>query len=190
MKQRVILTVICLIALTGFFLPAVNVEISFMGRTTSSSFSAASFFNRPDNRLSGLGLPQTELFDLDDASLFANAGTRLIVSAASYLTALGLLTAVTVCAALGVLMKTGIVLSAVSTGLMVYAGYTIMTVAEPIIEALNETFGFLSRIMDFSNLITITPGAGYLLTLSALGAGFVLSIIFFLKSGRRRVRDK
>jgi hypothetical protein len=178
MKTRIILTAVCLIALTGYFLPAISVEVSFMGRSTSNTFSLTSFFNRPDNQLSGLDLPQTDLFGSDETSLFAGAGARLMTSIASYLAALVLLIALTVCTALGKLRKTSIALSAVSIGLLAYAGHAISTVTGPIIEALSETLGFLAIFIDLSNLITISPGAGYWLTLTALGAVFILRILF------------
>ena len=187
-REKIICTMLCVIALIGFILPAVNINIDFLGNTRSMSLSARSLFDRPDTPLDDLESSRFSQLDLSDMSsgIVAEIRTEVIASVGAYFIALVLLILLLVLAIIGKFKKTSILISAVSVTLLIYAGYTILTITEPLIDGIEtiieNALGFLAFLIDVSSILSLSLGNGYWLTIIMLGCLFSIKTFLLIKN--------
>jgi hypothetical protein len=157
----------CMLALLGFLFPALLLEVNLLGQESRHEFGLLTFF-RTDNQLRGLDIPQTDLFGSPGGGgLLADTGFTLLTSAGAYALTLLLLAAALAMILLGKLRKTRAALLALTLPLFAYAGYSILTVIDPLIAALESAIGFFALFIDLSRLAVLRLGMGYWLTLGA-----------------------
>ena len=119
MTSKIITLALCAIALVGFFLPAVNVRMAFIGIERTSSFSLATPFDNTDSLFGDAGFAnQSDLSNLTGDNLFQEIRGTMVLSIASYFVAFLLLVVTTICAMFGKLKRTSILLLALSAGLL------------------------------------------------------------------------
>jgi len=183
-NKKLILIILCVIALAGFFLPAMRLNVSFFGLGTSTTFSLATFFNPPDNPFGAMDLPglqQRDLRDLIDLSgddnPFADVGARLVASIGAYFVTFILLVIALVFALMDKLRRASIALLSIAFVLFAYAGYAITTIPALMQEAFENFLGFFARLLDLSNIISITLGIGFWITLAAIACALVMRVI-------------
>ena len=208
--KKLICVLLCAAALIGFMFPALNINIDFFGNSRSVSLGMKSLIDKPGDLLGGLepdmpsrfaGLDFSDLFDLSDlfdfsGEAFAGIRAKAIISVGAYFLTVFLIILSLVLIISGKSKKTGAVLSTVfiisviSVILFIYAGYTVLTIPEPLIEiigsALESSLGFFAMFINFSdllsNILTLRLGFGYWLTLAALCAALIFNLIFFIKT--------
>ena len=181
--ERVICIVLCVIALIGFWLPAINVDVHFWGSSRNITFSMASFFDEPDNPFGDLDTSESTQMDLLDmlSDVFDGISTKITISVIAYLITLLLLIVLLFFIIAGKMKKTMRALSIVSLVLLGYAGFTMSSVREPLITGIQSTLenelGFWAIFIDISNILTLSFGHGYWLSLAAIGAMALVGII-------------
>jgi len=182
--KKIILIAACMVALAGFFFPAISLNVNFFGMGTSTTFSLATFFNPPDNPFGTMDLPglrQDGLRDLIDLSgdnnPFADVGVRLVTAVAAYFGTFILLVVVLIFALAGKLKKPSIVLLGLSLALFAYAGYAISTIPALMQVAFENFLGFFARLLDLSNIISINLGVGFWITLAAIACTLIMRVI-------------
>ena len=190
--KKLILVAMCSVALLAFFLPAVNVEVSFLGLSTSTSFGMASLVNRPDNPFGAIDMPnlsQHNLRDLIDLSgddnPFADVGTRLITSVAAYFITAVLLITVLICTIAGKLKKVCIALLALALALFLYARYMISTIPALMQSAFEGFLGFFAMFLNLSNIISISLGSGFWLTLIMIVCMLITKTIILISTTKQ-----
>jgi hypothetical protein len=181
---------LCVIALIGFLLPAINISIDFFGISRTVTLSMASFFDRPDNPFGDLdisNLSQINIFDMSD-DMFEEVSAKIVTAVGAYFITSILLIVLLICMIAGKLKKAGIILSAASLVLFIYAGYTITTVVESLLARLQSSIeaalGFFAMVIDISYILTLSLGNGFWLTLTAIGGIVLVNIISFIKLSR------
>ena len=182
--EQIIITALCLITLIGFFLPAINISIDFMGRETSISLSMRSLFERSESRFGGADLSQADLFNLGGDNMFsdiiADVSGIIVRSVGAYIITLILLIVILVLTLFNKIPKITMGMSAVSLGLFIYAGNTVLTAKEALVVGLESSLGFLAMFLNISEMIFITLGNGYRMTLIMLVCLLLAKIVFFI----------
>jgi len=194
-KNKVIyisLIVLCLIALIGFILPSIIIDVDMMGNSRSMSLSMQSFINRPENPFGGSALNASssgiasrfgdmDLFDFS-SDMFGEIRPKMITSVGAYFISLILLIVVLIFTIINKLKKISIFLSAASFALLVYAGNTILTIPGPLMDGLmtniENSLGFLAMFINIADLINfnVVLGNGYWLTLITIGCLIIFKI--------------
>jgi hypothetical protein len=182
-KIKIISIALCLAALAGFILPAVNIGIEFLGNSRSISLSIRTLFENSGSRFGGSDLSQADLFNLSDSNMFENlladVRTVLITSVGAYFMTLILLIIILIFIFTGKFNKAIVIMSGVSVALLAYAGSTILSVTEILLSTLESSLGFLAMFINLSDLLKINLGIGYWLTMITLGCLLVLKIADF-----------
>ena len=185
--DKIICIILCVTALIGFILPAVHIDINFLGNSSGIKISMASLFDRPDLPIDSGNLPQIDI--MRDNNIFSDISSKFISSVIAYILTFILLIVILVLTILEKLKKPGIIITAVSCGLYIYAGYSISNLTETLIKtlqtALENTLGFFAGFINIADMIKIYLGNGYFLTLIAITA-FLLTQIIFLFINKRR----
>ena len=185
--EKAVCIALCVIALAGFFFPAINIGVNFLGNSRNISLSIESLINRPENPFGSAGsgsdiasrISDLDLFDFS-SDMFGGVGEKLVASVGAYFITLILLVAVLVIAFTGKLKIISAVVSAVALPLFIYAGNAILSVPELLIEGIKNSLGFFALFIDVSNMIMIDLGNGYWLTLSALCGILLLRITLII----------
>jgi len=178
-KEKIIITILCVIALMGFLFPAINIDVNFLITSRNVSFSMRTIFNRPDNPFGGADMSRLSEINILDVSggIFDEVRTKLVTAISAYLITLIALIALLICTLVDKLKKTSAVISTVSFALFIYAGYAISTVTEPLIGAIENTLGLVTLFIDISSLISLSLGNGFWLTLIAIGVILAIKIV-------------
>lgn len=192
--EKLTLTALCLVAIFAFFIPAMHVEINFLGASTTSAFSMASFIDQPENPLGAIDLPelqQRDVFDLSDGSSpFALVARRVAAAVGAYIGAALLLVAALICTVLNRLNKASAVLLIIACGLLAYGGNAMLAVPGLMQDALLDLLGFLAMFIDLSNLIGISLGGGFWLGIIAMAAAVAAKVIFLAQAPGSGVKRK
>jgi len=174
---KIIFVTLCVVALIGFFLPAIYVELSFLGNTRTSSFSLATVFEDSESWFGGMDFAQSDLADrFVDDDIMANVDNRITVSVALYFITLVLTLCVLTLSLLGRLPKVTTVLLACATTLYIVAARTILTIPAILLEGIQNALGFFALFINISEMIAITLGIGYWLTLAMLASATIIKI--------------
>ena len=183
--SRIICIALCVAALAGFFLPAVNIDINFLGWSANVSLSASSVFHKPDS-LGGSDLPRADLIGLFGENIFteifSDAETAVITSAAAYFAVFLLLIINLVFMLSGRFKKITNIILVSSFALFVYAGAAVTSAAEALLAGVESALGFLALFLNLHDMLTISLGIGYRLTTAALGCVLAVRIIDFVIS--------
>jgi len=188
---RVAGIVLCLAALAGYFFPAVRIEFSILGFSQTVTFNVTSFFNRPDNPFGGLDGAGLSGISLPDAlgEAFAGIVFNAAAATAAYLASMVVLTVLLVCLLAGKAKRARTAMPAAAVGLLAFAGYTAATLTESLVNAvqsaLEGTLGFFALFIDFTDMITLTLGGGYWLTLAASGGVLLLNGLSLIRDRSR-----
>jgi len=182
MRQRVILVVICIVALAGFFLPAATVRLSFLGVERTANFSLATPFENNDSPFGGRdgGFHQSDLLDLVDLDIFDmrdDIGGRMIRAVASYLAAFVLALAVAILLLLGKCKKASLLLHLLAIGLLIYAGRTITTVPDMLFERIEDLLGFFAMFLNIRGMLQVNLSMGYWVSLVGLAILLVARVV-------------
>jgi len=167
------------IALSGIFFPLVNISVHLLG-TADISFGLIDILRSLSDEASH------EVFDLVTSDILSSdIGMHIFLLFAAYILAI-ILTVITLILTFTNKLKiVKIAFVSTATILMVYTGIRINALPEVLIYYLEETLvdhldgfiGFLTSIIDFSNIFEINLGLGYWITLSALLLLLMLLII-------------
>jgi len=194
-SEKIILVALCLVALIAFLIPAISLETSFMGMSTNTTFGIATIFDSQDNPFAGMDMPGIQQRDMrdfldlfGDDNPFADVGTRLVISVGAYFITAVLLVVFLICTLLGKLTRVSTVLLVIGFALFVYAGYMISTVPEHMQAAFANLLGFLAMFIDISNIINISLGIGYWLTLVMMGCMVLIKLVGCIR--RHLTKDK
>ena len=175
---KIIIVTLCVIALIGFFIPAIYVELSFLGNTRTSGFSLATVFEDNESQFGGMDFAQSDLADrFVDDDIMADVTSRITLSVALYFITLALTLCVLVLSLLGRMPKVTAVLLACAVTLYIVAGRTILTVPAILLEGIQNALGFFALFINISEMIAITLGTGYWLTLIVLAIATLTKII-------------
>ena len=182
MIKRLILVAICIVALAGFFLPAVNLQLSFLGMGRSTGFSLRTPFERSDTAgLGGAGgfgaSDLTNMVNIDMRSMSDSVGRRIIIGVISYMAAFFVLAAVFVLTALGKLRKATAVLHLMSIGLLAIFGWVMISIPNEIAARIRDSLGIMAVLINAHNLVSMSLGTGYWVTM------FSLVILLLVKIG-------
>ena len=169
--------VLCVIALIGYALPAINVHFSALDQTHTFGFGLKNIINKSES------LPEEFAFteDADLSEIFSeisiidilnDAVRTAVFSAASYIAVLILLLVFLVFALLAKFKLLKTIIVAFSLVLFITAGLVILTVPEIVIDILTDFMGdelnFILSSVDISDFFSLELGFGYWLTLSAV----------------------
>jgi hypothetical protein len=179
--KKIILIVLCLIGIIGFLLPAINLNIEFFGNSITTSLSLGTLFENTESRFGGSDLFQADMFDFSGENIFSNIFTdvrgKVIRSVGSYFVTLIILIVTFIFVVINKFKKTSIVMLAVSLILFVYAGRTILSVVEILLLEIQSMLGFIAVLIDISEMITVTLGNGYWLTIVTIISLIITQII-------------
>jgi hypothetical protein len=183
--SKCLLAGLCVIALVGFFLPAIQVEMSFLGSARTSNFSLATVFEDSDSPFEGMDFAQSDLADrFGDNDMMADVGSRVALSVAFYLITFVLVLCVLAFTGLGRLPRLTAAVIVCGAVLFFVAGRVILTVPGILLEGLENRMGFLALFIDFSEMLTISLGAGYRLTMIVLGGVALVKGLVLLHTAR------
>jgi lysylphosphatidylglycerol synthetase-like protein (DUF2156 family) len=193
-KYTLLFAVLCVIALIGYTQAAVDVHLSFLDMTHTSSFSLVSVFGGSESLLDRLDLPIQ--FGLDESDLsgmlaeihildiMEDAVRRVVLSTTLYIAALILLLAVFVLTFLDKFKLAKIVMLSITLVLYIVAGFAILSVQEItfdiISNILEDVFAFFAQFINLSEIIHIELAIGYWITVLALAGMFLLETVFFI----------
>jgi len=172
-KMRWVILALCAVAVFGFFQPAVNVHLSFFGITRTFDFSLATIFE--DSPADTLNLNDSDLSDLlDETDILADIVRRVALSVISYVLAFVLLVIMTVFAVLNKFAFAKTVINAVALILLIVAGRAMLTVPGMVADALSDFLGFFARLINVYEILSMTLGWGYWVSLCACIAVILL----------------
>jgi len=179
-----------MVALAGFFMPAVTVRLAFLGTERSANFSLATPFENNDSPFGGEagGFAQSDLLDLVDIDIFDmrdDIGGRMARAAGSYLATFLLLIAVLIFVLIGKLNKTSLLLHVLCIGLFIYSGRAMLSVPEILFERIENMLGFFAMFINIRGMLQISLGMGYWVTLVALVVLLATRIVLAAISGRQ-----
>lgn len=159
--SRYIPIALCIVALAGFWLPAIRVELSFLGISRSTNLSIATFFESTDSPMETLNLGQTDISDiLGENDMLQDAGARIALAVISYLLSLLATLALLIFTFLNKFVIIRIVLAAMAAVLLAVAARAILSVPDIIAETLTNILGFFAMFLNLSEMIQITLGSG------------------------------
>jgi len=190
MKEKVfrcVLLALCLIALIGYFMPMMSMEINVFDRVGQSvdislrnirtlggdSDSPLGRVDSPDSVLSGF---------IGGNEDMPEVATSLRNAMVLYLLTLILLVILGVLIAINKLKKTSIVLLVISLAFYTYIGNTVSGLGIDIISSLEQRLGFFAFLFNLSEMINVTLGSGYWLTIITIGCMLLVSIANFVIS--------
>jgi hypothetical protein len=154
-------------------LPAININIEFLGNSRDMSLSVKTLFENSNSRFGGSDFSQADMFNLSGSNMFENLISdvrgKLITSVGAYFVTLLLLIISLVFIIIGKFKIAVMSITAIGIALLAYAGNTILSVTEIIISSLEGSLGILALFINLSNMLQITLGGGYWLTIITLG---------------------
>lgn len=181
---RVIAVVLCLIALAGYLMPLMSMNIDVFDRVSQSMDisigNILSLRNEADSPFGGIDSADSVFSGLlgNNEGMTSITG-NLMTSMGLYLATLALLIIILVFSILNKLKKTSIAILTVSLSFYVYIGFTVSNLASDIIGALEERLGFFAMLFDLSEMINVVLGNGYWITLIAICCAVLAKIVHF-----------
>lgn len=179
--EGILLPVLCFIGLLGYILPFISVNINILKYSYSKDvnlFNLFSFFNRSgqagDKQFGGLGSSLADVLGLRDNDMLTGIAVKFILSVGSYVATLLLLIIVFVCLLTGALKKASTIMLAVSFVLYIYSGYTISKLPAELFDNIESKLGFLGSLLHLSDMVKISLGTGYWVTVIAIGCTLVI----------------
>ena len=184
--QKFVHITLCVIALIGFFLPAIRteIELSILGVSRIENFSIARIFDGSNEPLLDFG--ESQFSDiLENSDIMEDMGGRIVFSVAAYFGTLLLLMLFLLLTSLGKLRlrRIKLIIPPLAFILYIMGGRTIQTVSDIIVESLTNTLGFFALFIDLSRMFGIYFGSGYWLTLTALAVIGITEIGMYLWQG-------
>jgi len=188
-KYGIIFMTLCVMALIGYTQPAVNVHLSFLDMTYSSSFGMATVFGESENPLDMLGMDESDLSEIlaevDMMEHFDYVRGRVVFAAISYVLVLLLLPVILGFTLWGKFKMAKLAMLTISIVLYVTVGTLILTVPEIVLDiltgAVEDILGSFAALVDVSGLIDAEPAAGYWITMLALAGMLLMEIAIFFK---------
>jgi len=176
---KVISAVLIVVAILGFFLSAFVIKVDILGISEGLSVrNAFSFISGTTSNQSDLSTSQSKLLELIDGNgAFAEVSMKFIMSVGVYLLVALLLLVNLILVLLGKWRKASLVISAGAIALYSYAGYSVMSLSKVLYSAIEESLGFLAALVNVSEMMKFSLGAGYWLTLTSLATIFTINIV-------------
>ena len=172
MKPKIILFAICMVALAGFFLPWVTVQFSLLNMGRTANFSLATLFESDDPVFGDDGFARSGVFDIIDVDFFElidDVMGVIIRSAVLYVAAFVLLIVVAVFSLLGKFKTVSLGLHVLAMLSFLFASYSVSTVPDILLPRIRGMLGFFSIFINPRDILTISFGAGFWVTVVAMG---------------------
>jgi len=183
---------LCAVAAFGYSRPAINVNLSFLGTTRTTSFSLATIFEDSESPLDNLNVGQSDLSEMmGDDSIMEDVMGRVVLSVGAYLVSFVLLLAIFIIALFEKLRKTKIVMLTLALSLVIVSGVTILTVPGIMADILSARMGLLALFINVGELLSISLGTGYWMILTALAIMLLVEVsAFSIKLSKRTDKAK
>jgi len=185
--QKIIIALLCFICIVGFFMPSVNVRLSFLGFSETTSFSLATFFERNDGSIERLDFEHSDLGDIVNGSdMLQGIVTRLIFSITTYTLSILLILAVLTLTIIDKGWRIRMALSIFAFSSFISAGIVISTVPAVLVDTATYMLGFLALFLNIEEMFNLSLGSGYFVTLSSLIALLFTNIIIYIDKNKQR----
>ena len=176
------LVITCILAIIGFFIPTITLQLSFLGINRTINMSLATLFESESPFGEG-GFAASDLADLFGEIDFMDEIRGVIIrSAIAYSIVLILIVIVLITTLIGKLKRVNMVILTLSILLFIYAGRSILTVPDILFDGLDALLGFLALFISFRDMLTLSLGNGYWITLATMCIGLFITLIIFLSS--------
>lgn len=177
-KEKIILSSIVLIALAGFLLPAVIINIDLAGISQSISLlNIISFFNKSGTQSGKLGMFQSGAEN--GGGILAGAGVKLMIFAGFYLLTVILLIITLICVLAGKSRRPGIITAGLSLILHICTGWSVVNLKDAIYGAVEKNYGFIASFINIYDKININFGVGYWITGTAIISTVLTAIVLY-----------
>jgi hypothetical protein len=198
MKQRIIyaiLLALCLTALAGYLMPLMSINIDVFDRVSQSMDisigNILSIRSDADSPFGGIDSSESVFSGmLGGGEGMSEITGKLMISIGLYLVAFILLLVVLVFSEINKLKKTSIAILALSLSFYVYIGFTVSNLAADIIGMLEQRLGFFAMLFNLSEMITVSLGNGYWITLAAICCMVLVKLVqIFQKNNEPRMNS-
>ena len=176
------LTIIFILLIAvGYYLPAVNVHLSFLGITQTYDFSLPSLFEE-EGAFGRLNLNESDLSEiLSESEVVQDISQRIIISVVFYFLSL-----VFFVASIILIIKKRVVFAIAANidALICYSisAYAILSVPEKVALALDDFLGIFARFINTNEVLQIELASGFWITLSAMGLMLIVQLLnFFIR---------
>jgi len=184
-RQMLVMMLLCAVVAFGYSRPFININLSFLGTTRTTSLSLATVFEDSDSPLGNLNMGQSDLSDMAGGDSFMeDVAGRIILSVGAYLIAFVMLLAIFIITIVGKLKKVKIAMLALASSLIIVSGAVIMTVPGVITDTLANRLGFLALFIDVGELLSINLGIGFWLILTAF-LSMLLTEVYMIFNKRK-----
>jgi len=177
MTIRFVLIMLCLIALVGYILPLININMNnISGESTSKDISLLSVFQDPSSILENESILSSDRF-AGMADVLSNTTRQIKTIMALFAVSLFITIIVLVFIIINKFKAiTAIILSGVLF-LPIYIGTAISSLSRQFIQSLEQGLGFLASLITLSDFISIKIGVGYFVTIGAIGFLTLLQLL-------------
>jgi len=178
---RFIYATLIVVAILGFFLPAVIIKIDMLGISEGISFRNA--FSFLGETISQPDIPdsQTRLLELiGDNDAFAEVKGTFLMSVGAYFLVGTVLLISLAFILLRKWKKRTLAISVIMLALFSYAGYTMLSLSKVLYTATEESLGSLAALINISELLKVNLGIGYYITLFSLVVIFTIEVVILV----------
>jgi len=168
---------LCIITITGFFLPFVNLEMSLLGNNRRMSLSLATIFqnNRQDFPFGGGG-GGSDLGEFLDGLEVGDITNRAILAVTFYGISFLLVIIVLIVTIINKLKRLRILFVVIMISLFISAGHIASGIPEMIFTELEAMFGFFALFLNFRGMLSLSLGTGYWVSLITMFVNLVILI--------------
>ena len=174
---KYVVIVLCIITIVGFFLPFVNLQLSFFGNYRQMNLSLATIFqnNSPNSPLGG-GFGGSDLGEFLDDLEINNITNRVVLVVIFYIISLTLVLCVLVVTIFNKLKRLRILFVAIMICLFFSAGHIASGIPEMIFTELEAMLGFFALFINFRGMLSLSMGTGYWVSLITMFVNLVILI--------------
>ena len=179
---KFIYATLIIVAILGFFLPAVIIKIDMFGISEGLSVrNVFSILGESTSSQPDVSTSQTKLLELIRGNdVFAEVKGKFVMSVGAYFLVGTLLLKNLAFILLGKGKKRTLAISVIALALFSYAGYTMLSLSKVLYTAMEESLGSLAALINISELLKVNLGIGYWITLATL------AIILFIEACHRK----
>jgi para-nitrobenzyl esterase len=175
---RLIIIVMCIIAIFAYFLPSINLGISFRGLSSNSALSLTTIFDSSNNPFSGLDMSggEDELMPVDISEIMGTIIVRLVLPIIAYTATLIMLIITLIYTILNKFNLARTVMFCISIVIYFIAGLTITGTPQSLSDSMAGILGPFANFLNISQMFNITLGMGFWLTIITLG-GLIFTVM-------------
>ena len=196
-KVKYVILILCFLAVIGYFLPAVNININVLDvyklRMNVNLGSFYSLLNEAKSQGLGGSMGRVssddidEIFELLRELHIDNLVGGLTFSMIFYIFVIFILAVMLILTFMGKINRVFITLTAISILFYIFIAFQIINLPGTIKEALNKNLGGFSRFIDLSKGININLGIGFWMTFIALICILSIYLYTFYKNKQNPV---